>query len=45
LTEVEDIEEELKSRIHMGKGVGSEAYQSDDDDDMPRGQRVQCAQQ
>lgn len=45
MSTVEDIESELKARIHMGKGgSGGEAYDSDDDDDMPRGQRVQCAQ-
>jgi DnaJ family protein A protein 2 len=44
LFEVTDIEQELKSRAGMGKG-GSEAYDnSDDDDEHPRGQRVQCAQ-
>lgn len=42
---VEDIEQELKSRAHMAKGHSSAAYDSDDDDDMPRGQRVQCAHQ
>eukprot|EP00197_Chlamydomonas_leiostraca_P013031 CAMPEP_0202868736 /NCGR_PEP_ID=MMETSP1391-20130828/11043_1 /ASSEMBLY_ACC=CAM_ASM_000867 /TAXON_ID=1034604 /ORGANISM="Chlamydomonas leiostraca, Strain SAG 11-49" /LENGTH=432 /DNA_ID=CAMNT_0049548941 /DNA_START=149 /DNA_END=1447 /DNA_ORIENTATION=- len=45
MTTVEDIEQELKSRMHMAKGHGGQAYDSDDDDDMPRGgQRVQCAQ-
>ena len=44
LHEVDDIEKELKSRANLGKGTGSEAYDSDDDDDHPRGQRVQCAQ-
>ena len=45
MSEVADIETELKSRAQMGKG-GSEAYgDSDEDDDHPRGgQRVQCAQ-
>ena len=44
MTEVADIESELKGRANVGKG-GSEAYgESDDDDDHPRGQRVQCAQ-
>ncbi|GFR48537.1 hypothetical protein Agub_g10434 [Astrephomene gubernaculifera] len=44
ITNVADIESELKSRVNIAKGVG-ESYDSDDDDDMPRGQRVQCAQQ
>lgn len=44
MVHVEDIEDELKSRVHMHKSAG-EAYGSDSDDDMPRGQRVQCAQQ
>ena len=44
MTEVADIEQEIKGRSNIGKG-GSEAYDnSDDDDDHPRGQRVQCAQ-
>uniref|UniRef100_A0A7R9YYF8 Uncharacterized protein n=1 Tax=Chlamydomonas euryale TaxID=1486919 RepID=A0A7R9YYF8_9CHLO len=41
---VDDIQTELKSRAHLARGGGSEAYEEDDDDDMPRGQRVQCAQ-
>lgn len=42
---VDDIQSELKSRAHMAKAGGSEAYESDEDEDgMPRGQRVQCAQ-
>ncbi|KXZ50899.1 hypothetical protein GPECTOR_14g147 [Gonium pectorale] len=44
ITNVADIEAELKSRVNIAKGAG-ESYDSDDDDDMPRGQRVQCAQQ
>lgn len=45
VTTVDDIEAELKSRMHLAKGHGGQAYDSDDDDDMPRGgQRVQCAQ-
>ncbi|GLC33245.1 hypothetical protein PLESTB_000355200 [Pleodorina starrii] len=44
ITNVADIESELKSRVNVAKGAG-ESYESDDDDDMPRGQRVQCAQQ
>ncbi len=44
ITDVPDIEAELKGRVNVAKGVG-ESYDSDDDDDMPRGQRVQCAQQ
>jgi DnaJ family protein A protein 2 len=43
---VADIEEEIKSRARMARSASSNAYDSDDDDDMPRGaQRVQCAQQ
>lgn len=41
---VPDINEELQSRVKLGKGHAGEAYNSDDEDDMPRGQRVQCAQ-
>lgn len=42
---VDNIEEELRGRAKLSKGHGGEAYNSDDDDDMPRGaQRVQCAQ-
>lgn len=44
VTNIADIEAELKSRVGAGKHAG-ESYDSDDDDDMPRGQRVQCAQQ
>eukprot|EP00878_Enallax_costatus_P000525 GHUV01000620.1.p1 GENE.GHUV01000620.1~~GHUV01000620.1.p1 ORF type:complete len:436 (+),score=128.18 GHUV01000620.1:166-1473(+) len=43
---VADIEEEIKARARMARQANSNAYESDDDDDMPRGaQRVQCAQQ
>jgi hypothetical protein len=42
LKSVPDIENELRGRQKMGRE--STAYDSDDDDDMPRGQRVQCAQ-
>jgi DnaJ family protein A protein 2 len=43
---VEDFEEELKSRHRMARQTSTNAYDSDDEDDMPRGgQRVQCAQQ
>ncbi|WIA20060.1 hypothetical protein OEZ85_005923 [Tetradesmus obliquus] len=43
---VEDFEEELKSRHRMARQASSNAYDSDDEDEMPRGgQRVQCAQQ
>ncbi|GFH11068.1 uncharacterized protein HaLaN_06502 [Haematococcus lacustris] len=46
LSYVEDIEAELKSRVHLGKGHAGEAYDSDDEEDGGRGgQRVQCAQQ
>lgn len=42
---VDDIKEELSSRARIGRGSGA-AYDSDEeDDDLPRGQRVQCAQQ
>lgn len=41
---VVDIEEELKSRVHMGKATG-DAYDSSDDERHAGGQRVQCAQQ
>jgi len=45
LSNVANIQDELKSRAQMGRG-GGDAYDSDDDEDAPRsGQRVQCAQQ
>lgn len=44
LRPVPDIQEELKSRHKVGKQEG-EAYDSESDEDMPRGQRVQCAHQ
>lgn len=43
ISNITDIEAELKSRVNIAKGAG-ESYDSDEDD-MPRGQRVQCAQQ
>ncbi|PNH11245.1 Chaperone protein dnaJ 2 [Tetrabaena socialis] len=46
ITGVADIESELKSRVNVAKGTGGDAYDSEDDEDAPRGgQRVQCAQQ
>lgn len=43
---VADIEEEIKNRHRIGKQASSNAYDSDEDEDVPRGaQRVQCAQQ
>lgn len=45
MTKVADIEDELKSRVHYGKGSAGEAYDSGSDDEMPRGQPVRCAQQ
>lgn len=43
---VADFEEEMKHRHRMSRQQSSNAYDSDEDDDMPRaGQRVQCAQQ
>lgn len=43
---VADIEEEIKNRARAARQASSNAYDSDDDDEMPRGaQRVQCAQQ
>eukprot|EP00879_Flechtneria_rotunda_P007452 GHRR01007817.1.p1 GENE.GHRR01007817.1~~GHRR01007817.1.p1 ORF type:complete len:397 (+),score=129.28 GHRR01007817.1:380-1570(+) len=43
---VKDMEEEIKQRTRMARSSGgSNAYDSDDEEDMPRGQRVQCAQQ
>lgn len=42
LKSVPDIEAELRGRQKLGKETS--VYESDDDDDMPRGQRVQCAQ-
>lgn len=47
MTPVLDFEEELKHRHKLSRQQSSSnAYDSDDDEDMPgRGQRVQCAQQ
>lgn len=42
---VKDIETEIKMRREYEKRSGTAAYNSDSDDDMPRGQRVSCAQQ
>lgn len=43
---VADMEEEIKSRARLARSASSNAYDSDEDDDMHRGgQRVQCAQQ
>lgn len=41
---VEDMAEELKHRTKLNRSA-SNAYDSDEDDDMRGGQRVQCAQQ
>lgn len=47
VSQVVDIEDELKSRMHMGKATGNDAYDSGSDDEAHGrgGQRVQCAQQ
>ena len=45
LAVVQDIESEIKARREWEKSTGAAAYNSDSDDDMPRGQRVSCAQQ
>jgi DnaJ family protein A protein 2 len=46
MNHVADFEEEMKHRHRLSRQQGgSNAYDSDDDDDMPRGQRMQCAQQ
>lgn len=46
MTPVEDMEAEVKMRRQFEKSMHSSAYDSDSDDDMPRGaQRVACAQQ
>jgi DnaJ family protein A protein 2 len=42
---VPDIQRELEGRAHLGRGSGNAYDSEDDDDDHPRGQRVQCAQQ
>lgn len=43
---VQDMEEEIKQRHRMSRQASTNAYDSDDEDDMHRGgQRVQCAQQ
>lgn len=46
MAQVEDFEEEMRNRHRLSRQQSSNAYDSDDDEDMPRGgQRVQCAQQ
>jgi hypothetical protein len=47
MNHVADFEEEMKHRHRLSRQhSGSNAYDSDEDDDMPRGgQRMQCAQQ
>lgn len=42
---VGNFEEEVKHRARLARNASSNAYDSDDEDDLPRGQRVQCAQQ
>eukprot|EP00775_Hariotina_reticulata_P012213 gene12213-12350_t len=42
---VADFEDEIKGRARMARNASSNAYDSDDEDELPRGQRVQCAQQ
>lgn len=42
---VKDIEAEIKMRREYERSTGQSQYNSDSDDDMPRGQRVSCAQQ
>ncbi len=43
---IKDIEEEMQARRQYAKANSSEAYESSDEEDgMPRGQKVQCAQQ
>jgi DnaJ family protein A protein 2 len=46
MSAVANIKEECNHRHRMSRQQSSNAYDSDDDEDMPRGgQRVQCAQQ
>ena len=42
---MDDIEEELRARRQYAKDHGAQAYESSDDEEGGRGQRVQCAQQ
>jgi DnaJ family protein A protein 2 len=43
---IKDMEEELRARRQYAKAHSAEAYESSDEEDgMPRGQKVQCAQQ
>ena len=43
---IKDMEEELRARRQYARAQSSEAYESSDEEDgMPRGQKVQCAQQ
>lgn len=45
MREIADMEAEIKARRDHERRTGASAYDSDSDDDMPRGQRVACAQQ
>lgn len=45
MSPVTDMESEIKARREFERRTGATAYDSDDEDDMPRGQRVSCAQQ
>lgn len=42
---IKDIEEELQARRQYAKSNSAAYESSDDEDGMPRGQKVQCAQQ
>ena len=42
---MDDIEEELRARRKYARDHSSNAYESSDEEDGMRGQRVQCAQQ
>ena len=43
---IKDMEEELRARRQYAKAHSAEADESSDEEDgMPRGQKVQCAQQ
>lgn len=45
MREILDMKEEVRNRHRFARQASSNAYDSDDEDELPRGQRVQCAQQ
>lgn len=42
---IEEFQSEVKERARLARSASSNAYDSDEDDELGGGQRVQCAQQ